>query len=405
MPHIREILGYKKVVEKLNSICDFLKEPGKYTDFGINLPNGVLIFGKMGVGKTFIAKALVTDCEREVFYVSGGEIDARKIKAIFKKARKSAYSVVLIDDIDCLNKEDDSDIYDRLIQEICCCKNGEVFVVITADEKENVPDYFMSGFEPDMIIQLAPPKIEEACEIFKPIFDERKMSDDFNIGDFCCFANGNTYSYALATFHQAARSAIYEGCGLVSMRHLIKAGLSLKGDELADEFDIATAYHEAGHAAVNLLLGGDAACIVLLDHGGGVFSEKEGKTENYRDKERRYIVRVAGKACEEIFTGTSAIGSYSDLGRVSAEIEADVKMLASQGFEYFDSTELNSPAYNDALAKKVQSDLQKYYDRAKELVVQNKPLIEMLVERLKENFYLLHSEIYALYNSYITSKK
>ena len=189
------------------------------------------------------------------------------------------------------------------------------------------------------------------------------------------------------------------------MQHFIKAGLLLKGDELAIEFDTATAYHEAGHAAVNLLLGGDAACIVLLGGDGGYFKEKNWDTKTYKDKERRYIVSVAGKACEEIFTGTSSIGSYTDLGRVSEEIEDDVKILASQGFEYFDSTELNSPAYNDSLAKKVQADLQKYYDRAKELIVQNKPLIEMLVEKLKDKFYLLHSEIYKIYNNYILIKK
>lgn len=90
--------------------------------------------------------------------------------------------------------------------------------------------------------------------------------------------------------------------------------------------------------------------------------------------------------------------------RVSEEIEDDVKNLASQGFEYFDSTEYNSPAYNDFLAKKVQLDLQKYYDKAKELIVQNRPLIETLVERLKEKFYLLHSEICKIYNDYIASK-
>ena len=74
--------------------------------------------------------------------------------------------------------------------------------------------------------------------------------------------------------------------------------------------------------------------------------------------------------------------------------------MASQGFEYFDSTVLNSPAYNDALAKKVQSDIQKYYDKARELIIQNRPLIERFVESLKSKRYLLHSEIYNIYNEY-----
>ena len=97
------------------------------------------------------------------------------------------------------------------------------------------------------------------------------------------------------------------------------------------------------------------------------------------------------------------MGSFSDLDKVSQAIEADVRALASQGFEYFDSTVLDCPAYNDALAKKVQSDLQNYYDKAKQLLIENKQLIETFVEKLKEKHYLLHSEIYKIYNAYIES--
>lgn len=93
------------------------------------------------------------------------------------------------------------------------------------------------------------------------------------------------------------------------------------------------------------------------------------------------------------------------MGRVREAIEDDVKVLASQGFEYFDSTEYNSPAYNDALAKKVQSDIQKYYDKAKELIIQNRLLIEAFVDNLKDKHYLLHSEIYKIYDDYKVSTK
>lgn len=400
MARISDIVGYKKEVEKLNSICDFLNNTEKYTDYGIDLPNCLLIYGLSGVGKTFMAEALATDSGREIFNVPIRRVGVREIKKIFKTARKSAPSIVVVDDLDY-----DSDMYWCIDNELANCEISEVFVVITAYDRKNLPDYLLSKIDSDMIMELSTPKIEEACEIFKPIFDEKKIGEDFNINDFCCFAQDSTFAYAKETFNKAARLAIYEGQDYISMCHLIKAGLLINDNVLATEFDATTAYHEAGHAAVNLLLSGDAACIVLLDNSGGYFNEKDWHTKTYKDKERRYIVSVAGKACEEIFTGTSSIGSYSDLGKVSEEIEADVKILASQGFEYFDSTELNSPEYNDALAKKVQSDLQRYYDRAKELIEQNRPLVDTLVEKLRDKFYLLHSEINRIYNYYISAKK
>lgn len=404
MASIKDIIGYKKQVEKLKNICDFLKNTDKYIDFSVELPNCLLICGQKGVGKTFMAEALIADSERETFYFNDNSNNVKRLKRIFKKAKKSAYSIIFIDDIDYITLEDDCPVYGQIVKELGNSKNVEVFVVATALKRDNLPDYLFDVFDSDMILELEPPKIEEACEIFKPIFDKNKIDVDFTMHDFCCFAQDWTYSEVEDAFNNAARLAVYERYEKISMRNLIKAGLMLKDYELAEEFDEATAYHEAGHAAVSLLLGGDAACIVLINDCGGFFREKEWVTKTYHDKERRYIVSVAGKACEEIFTGTSSIGSYTDLGRVSEAIEDDIKVLASQGFEYFDSTELNSPAYNDTLAKKVQSDIQKYYDKAKELIVQNRPLIEAFVENLKEKHYLLHSDIYKIYDAYIATK-
>ncbi|MCM1295356.1 MAG: AAA family ATPase [Muribaculaceae bacterium] len=401
MSRISEIIGYKKEVKKLESICDFLKNTSKYVDFGVDLPKGLLICGEFGVGKTFMAEALAIDCERDIWYVSYNDLTEEGIKKIFKRAKRSKSAVVYIDDIDRLGKEENANVFSALSRGMNESKNGEVFVIMTADGKEYISDYILGELGLDMIIELAPPEIEEACGIFKPIFPEDRVDKNFNMNDSCCFAQNCTYSYVKEAFNNASRLAVYEGCERIHMRHLIKAGLILKGAELTEEFDEATAYHEAGHAAVNLLLGGDAACIVLLDGYGGFFQQKDYEVKTYRDKERRYIVSVAGKACEEIFTGTSSIGSYSDLKKVSETIEEDVSILASQGFEFFDSTGLDSPAYNDALAKKVQSDLEKYFNRAKELIVANRPLVEALVSSLKINFYLLHSEIHKIYEEYV----
>lgn len=405
MANIKDIIGYKKEVKKLESICDFLKNTDKYIDYNVELPNCLLICGREGVGKTFMAEALIADSEREVFYFNGNGNDVKTLKKIFKKAQKSAYSIIFIDDLDFITLNDDCPVYNQIVKELDDCENCKVFVVATAIKNDNLPDYLLEEFDSDMVIELESPKIDEACEIFKPIFDEHKIDQDFDMNDFCCFAQDWTYSEVEDVFNNAARLAVYERAEKISMQNLIKASLLLKDYELAEEFDAATAYHEAGHAAVSLLLGGDAACIVLIRNGGGFFKEKEWKTKTYHDKERRYIVSVAGKACEEIFTGTSSIGSYTDLGRVREAIEDDIKILASQGFEYFDSTEYDSPAYNDALAKKVQADIQKYYDNAKELIVQNRPLIESFVENLKNKHYLLHSEIYKIYDAFIATKK
>ena len=405
MSQIEKIIGYKKEVEILKSVCDFLKNTDKYTKRGVELPTCMLIYGQKGVGKTMMAEALAKDCEREVFRVCIKTDGVSRIKREFKLAKKSAHAILLIDDVDYLDLEHDADIFELIDYEIDCCKSGEVFVVLTADTKDNLPKYLIGAIDADMTIELNPPTIEEACVIFKPIFDKYDLTDDFNVMDFCCFAIDRTYAYVEDIFNKAARLAVYEGCEKISMRHLINAGLLYKDYEPATDFDVGTAYHEVGHAVVHLLLGGDAGCIVLYGDCGGYFAEMNWKEDTYHDVERRYMVRVAGKASEEIYSKSNSLGSDTDLKRAAEDIEKDIKVFATQGFEYFGSIELNSPAYNDALNKKVQSDLQKYYDKAKELLLANMPLVEKMVERLKDKFFLLHSEIYEIYNEYISAKK
>ena len=406
MCRIDDIKGYKREVERLRNVCDFLKNTNKYTDFGVKLPHGLLICGRKGVGKTMMAEALAHDCERQIFHVDVNERNSKRIERTFKMARKSDRAIVVIDDVDYLNlnDEDDEEFLKQIDYEMYRCKESDVFVVVTADDKENLPKYLLGNFDFDMIIELDSPTIEEACVIFKPIFDKYALDDDFDSKDFCCFAVDCTYTDVEFIFNNAARMAISECSERISMRHLIQAGLCLKDYEPATEFDVATAYHEVGHAVVNLLLGGDAACIVLYGNSGGYFEEKTWYRDTYRDIERRYMVRVAGKACEEIFTDSVAIGSQKDLQRAAEEIENYLKVYGVQGFEYFSPTELDSPAYNDALMKKVQAELQKYYDKAKELLAANKVLVEKFVGKLKEKFYMLHSEIYEIFDKYKSEK-
>lgn len=217
--------------------------------------------------------------------ISGKEMTVKTVRKLFKTARKSANSIILFDDIDYLDKDEDIDIYGQILKEISHCTNNTVFIIATADHNKYLPEFFFDEFNSDMIIELNPPKIEEACKIFKPIFDEERVEENFDIKDFCCFAQDWTYSDLENALNHAARLAVYERCEKITMKHLIRAGLLLKDNVLTEEFDETTAYHEAGHAAVSLLLGGDAACIVLLEEGIGYFKEKNWNLETYKDRE------------------------------------------------------------------------------------------------------------------------
>ena len=84
MVQINDIIGYKKEVEKLKNICDFLKNTDKYINFGVDLPNCLLLCGESGVGKTFMAEALANECGREIFNISDNDLTVKAIKKYLK---------------------------------------------------------------------------------------------------------------------------------------------------------------------------------------------------------------------------------------------------------------------------------------------------------------------------------
>ena len=100
-----------------------------------------------------MAVALTEDCDRQIFCTSGKELNLKTVKKLFKTARKSANPIILIDDIDYLHKNEDSDTYEQLLREMKAPANGEVFVIVTADEKERVPEYLLDEINPDMLIE------------------------------------------------------------------------------------------------------------------------------------------------------------------------------------------------------------------------------------------------------------
>ncbi len=399
MPSFNDILGYEKQVAKLKSICDYLKNTQRYEDFGAHIPQGVLISGEGGVGKTLFAEVLAQESQRNI-YVPQGK-GKRAISKALKKAVKDVPSVFLLDDLDFYPDE----MYDLLVDLFTDIYGDDVFVIATATNVENLPESLLQNivFEERLVLDV--PNFADSKLIFNKYFSDKKVAEDFNLEDFCYIAQNCSVSTVDDIYNDASIYAVRDRAEKVTMDHLFKAAMAFENHTVSCEFNESIAFHESGHAIVDLLLDGIAAYIVLNDDDSGFDVKKTRGIKSYKDRQRDYIQSFAGNACEEFFMGESAIGGYIDLGRVSQNIERDNKYLACQGFEYYDSTELNSPAFNDALAKKVQTDMQSYYDSARKMVEDNKPLVLALVEALRKRNYLLHSEIHKIYDEYLKSKK
>jgi cell division protease FtsH len=110
----KDIGGYPRVKQRLTAeILDTLTRRDKATDaeeisrLEELIPRGMILWGPPGTGKTFFAKAIAASIGAAITIVSGPELKSKwigeseeNLRQIFHKARQSAPSIIVFDEID-----------------------------------------------------------------------------------------------------------------------------------------------------------------------------------------------------------------------------------------------------------------------------------------------------------------
>ena len=177
-----DVAGISEVKEELVEVVDFLRNPSKYRDFGINLPKGVLLVGPPGVGKTLIAKALAGEAGVPFFYQSGSSfvqmyvgVGAKRVRDLFAKAKMSAPSIIFIDEIDAIGKsrgnlrnDEREATLNQLLTEMDGFEGSEGVIVIGATNKvELLDDALLRPGRFDRRIFVELPGLKDRLEILK----------------------------------------------------------------------------------------------------------------------------------------------------------------------------------------------------------------------------------------------
>ena len=105
--HFSDIAGMEAIKRELMKVVDIVKEPKKYAEKGIRPPKGIILEGPPGNGKTLLARAIATEAKMNFIATKGADfqsammsIGPRKIKSLFKKARRNRPCIIFIDEFD-----------------------------------------------------------------------------------------------------------------------------------------------------------------------------------------------------------------------------------------------------------------------------------------------------------------
>jgi cell division protease FtsH len=270
----KDVAGVDEAKKELEEVVDFLKHPEKYKKLGARTPKGVLLVGPSGCGKTLLAKAVAGEANVPFFSIAGSEfmemlvgIGAARVRDLFSTAKKSAPSIIFVDEIDAIGRarsigimpshDEREQTLNQILVEMDGFSANEQVVVIAATNRGDLLDSAL----------LRPGRFDRRIVVDYPDVDGRKAiimihskGKPFESSVDWEKVAKRTVGFSGADLenmlNEAAIHAARQGKVKISMEDIEEAATKVKlGPEKkrlqSDADKKLTAYHEAGHAIVS----------------------------------------------------------------------------------------------------------------------------------------------------------
>lgn len=420
MSEFDKVIGYDSIKLELQRLCDIIKNSEKYEKLGVKFPNGLILHGSPGVGKTLLANCFMKESGAKCFVCRKNKPDEEFIKSIkqtFDEAKKQQPAVILLDDIDKFANEDKDhkDAKEYVTVQACIdeVKSDKVFVFATANDLWKVPDSLMRAGRFDKIIEMHNPKGKDAEKILGYYLRQKKFVKEMNIEEVSRILCGRSCAELETVINDAGMYAGFENKAQIDMDDIIKACLRLLYDApetIQDDGHIndeETAYHEAGHVVVAEVLEPKSVTLVSI---GGHEGSINGFAAYYRDVDYwrsydlmriRLLTLLAGKAEIELKYGKHDTGCGGDIKRAMDLIRRMVAEYGMVGFNKCNAGDYkfeNSSVLQTRIEDAMFDELEKCYMETKHILANNREFVENLVSVLLKKKMLTFNEIQKIKN-------
>jgi len=429
------VAGVQEAKEELMDVVDFLKNPEKYKRLGAKIPRGVLLVGAPGNGKTLLARAVAGEANCPFFSVSGSDfievfvgVGAARVRDLFQQARKNAPCIVFIDEIDAVGRQRGSglggghDEREQTLNQMLAemdgfSQTGGSVIVLGATNRADVLDQaLLRPGRFDRRVEVPYPDLKSRVKILQVHAKAVKMDPEVDLEKVARGTPGFSGADLANIINEAAILASKLNQDTVKIkdfeeaRDKIMLGKEIKSIMLTDEDRKLTAFHEAGHAMIRLMMPETSdplhkVSIIPRGRALGVthsLPEREKYTRTRDEMVADIMTSLGGRAAEELVFNKATTGAYSDFNAATSIVR---DMVTKHGMANELGTVVYSQShgdyqYSEKTAQRIDEQVQKImdesYQNTMKLLTENRDKLDLLAQTLFEKETLYADEIYEL---------
>ncbi|MDO4616351.1 MAG: ATP-dependent zinc metalloprotease FtsH [Lachnospiraceae bacterium] len=440
-----DVAGLREEKEDLQSVVDFLRNPGKYTKVGARIPKGMLLVGPPGTGKTLLAKAVAGEAGVAFFSISGSDfvemfvgVGASRVRDLFQSAKANAPCIVFIDEIDAVARQrgtgmggghdEREQTLNQLLVEMDGFGVNEGIIVMAATNRVDILDpAILRPGRFDRKVMVGRPDVLGREEILRVHTREKPLGDDVDLKAIAQTTAGFTGAELENLMNEAAIRAAKEERAFIRQSDIKDAfimvgiGTEKRSRVISEKEKRITAYHETGHAILFHVLPDMEAVytISIIPTGPGAAGYTMPQPEhdtmfNTRGKMLQHIiVSLGGRAAEELVFDDITTGASQDIKQATATARAMVTkygMSEKLGLVAYgdDSDEVfigrdwgHTKNYSEQVSAAIDEEVQKIiaecYEKAKTLILEHRYVLEECTKQLLEKEKLNRQEFEAIF--------
>lgn len=435
-----DVAGIDEAKQEVKEVVEFLQSPEKFRKMGARIPRGILLVGPPGVGKTLLAKAVAGEADAPFYSISGSDfvelfvgVGAARVRSLFAEAKKHKSAIVFLDEIDAVGRTRGSglggghDEREQTLNQILVEMDGfdtqDNTIVFAATNRPDVLDPALlrpGRFDKHIVLDL--PDVKGRLEILKVHAKKIKLAPQVNLEVIAKTTPGFSGADLESLINEAALSAVIKKKEAVELEDLeeardkVKWGRQRTSKIMDEEEKKITAYHESGHALISKLLpnADPAYKVSIIPRGVALGATMPLPTKDRYHLQKNYLlttitVLLAGRVAEEVFLSDISAGAKDDIKKAT---ELARTMVCEWGMSdklgpinYSESEEhiflgreiTRSKPHSEETFQKIDLEvreiIKRCYDRAKELILENKEVCDEIAKLLLQKEVISGQEI------------